>query len=250
MKSLYESILSSTKSGYYSLVEDWCKKHLRSLKNGTEEHGWMINPSMKVTNWTDGRSVNTLHIPSEYDLDIPDYIKFDGNPKGNFMIGQALNHMKPNQLPEVCEVLYISGYTKTIPSFKMTCISGLYINDYNQFLTKIEPIEIKMYSILNGNGNIKPIINLNNTKIDLESMMNIHVTGEVNRLCIQKTPAAETIKKFIQKNRKDKFKRGECKECEQYFNEIFKSLPGLRFIELSDRTHIEWNERMQKWYIF
>ena len=248
MKSLYESILSSTKSGSYALIEDWCKKHLRSMKNGDDEHGWMINSKMRVTNWTNGRSVNTIQIPSEYGLDIPDYIKFEGNEDGNFMIGQALNHMKPEQLPECCEVLYISGYTKTIPSFKMRCMSGLYINDYSQLLTKIEPIEIEMHSTQNGNK--KPIINLSNTKIDIESLKNIHVTGEVNRLNIQKTPAAETIKKFIQKNRPDKLKRGECPECEDYLSEMFKSLPGLRYIELSDRSHIEWNERMQKWYLF
>ena len=79
MKSLYESILSSTKSGSYALIEDWCKKHLRSMKTGNDEHGWMINSKMRVTNWTNGRSVNTIQIPSEYGLDIPDYIKFEGN---------------------------------------------------------------------------------------------------------------------------------------------------------------------------
>ena len=143
--------------------------------------------------------------------------------------------------------MYISGLIKTIPSFKIKC-NGLYINDYSNLLEKIEPIELEMYS--SKGGHKKPIINLSDTKVDLESVKNINVTGEVNRLNISNTPASEEIKKFVQKHRKDKLKRGECSDCEEYFKEIFKNLPQLRYIELSSRSHIEWNERTQKWYIF
>ena len=253
MKTLYESILSSTKSGAYSTIKKWCEDHLLSMKNpiglvsDNEEHGWMIDKDMCVTNWTNGKSINTIQIPSSFALEIPSYIKFKGNIDGNFMIGQALNYMKDNQLPKECDVLYISGLTKIIPSFKIKC-NGFYINDYSHLLEKIEPIELEMYSSMGGHK--KPIINLSDTKVDLESVQNIKVTDEVNRLNISNTPASEEIKKFVQKHRKDKLKRGECQECEEYFNEIFKNLPKLRYIELSSRSHIEWNERMQKWYIF
>lgn len=249
MISLYESILSSTKSGSYALIDEWCKKNLRSMSNGVEEHGWMINSKNHVTNWTNGTSTNSIQIPSSYDTPVPDYIKFDGNEKGNFMIGQALNFMKPNQLPEVCEVLYISGYTKVIPSFKMKCISGLYISDYNHMLTGIEPIEIEMHATQSGNR--RPMINLDNTNIHLEDLQNIHITGEVYSLYIKKTPVAQEIYKTIKKLDKKGAKEGK-NLFEDYLNEIFneKDWPGLRYIYLGERTHLEHNPKTKLWYSF
>lgn len=68
MKTLKESILKSVKAGKYALVEEWCKKYLKS--------DYEITKDLKI-NLKDNRL--NLHY-EDYD-ELPDYIEFEDNPK-------------------------------------------------------------------------------------------------------------------------------------------------------------------------
>lgn len=248
MKSLYESILGSTKSGAYSLIQKWCDEHLSRKSWDERETGYMITPDMRISNWTNGKSVNQLHVDSSYDERVPDYIKFSKELPGAFFVGQMLNNMKEDQLPKKTTQLYISGKTKNIPSFKMECTHGFSVNDYAQELEHINPIELEMHTV----GHHKPIIGLDNTKIEMTDLKNIKVIGDVDRLKIQNTPAANEIIKEIKKLEKKHGKvdkhSGEQPPYAEYLDQIFDNFPSLRYVELAGRTSLEHNPRTMLWY--
>ena len=245
MISLFESILSSTKSGAYSIIKKWCQENLRSMKNGEDEHGWMIDGDMKITNWTNGKSTNALNVENSKTGPVPSYIKFAEELKGSFFVGQLLNWLKPEQLPKHVGLLYISGLTGKIPTFSMECKHGIYVIDKTEKLKHIDPIYIQSST----DGGQKPIYDFNDTQIDFESIQNIHVEGDIYKLGIKNTPAAEEIKKQIKKCKKADEKYG-TNTLEEYLESVFGHLPGLRFIELSARTSIEHNPKDLKWYVF
>ena len=245
MRSLFESILGSTKSGAYNVIKTWCEKNLRSMKNGEDEHGWMIDGNLCVTNWTNGKSVNSLFVDSKSSGSVPSCIKFAERLPGSFFVGQLLNYLKPEQLPKHVNLLYISGLTEKIPTFSMECRHGIYVNEYPQKLTHIDPIYIQSST----DGHQEPAYNFNDTKIDFESIQNIHVEGNIYKLDIQNTPAAEVIKKQIKKCKKVDEKNG-TDTLTPYLESVFGHLPGLRFIGLSTRTAIEHNPKDLKWYVF
>jgi len=252
MISLYESILGSTKSGAQMMIKKWCEENLNfwRISGPMKANDFVIQSDGKVTN-APKLNINLKNVNSK----VPDYVKF-GEITENFYAGSALKYMTQEQLPPKVELLYISGQTETIPSFKMECTHGLYINEYPQQLKHIEPIYIECHST-NG-GNHKPIINLDLSQIELDDLKNIHVTGEIRDLYIKKTPAAKELHKTVKKLDKKAAKEGlyqgvtdRVPPYEDYLNEIFteKDWPGLRFIYLSDRTMLEHNPKTQHWYL-
>lgn len=249
MKSLYESILSSTKSGVPVIIKKWCEENLDfGNANGiTRPSTFVIQNDRRITN-APKLNLNLTNVNEK----IPDYIKF-GEMTESFFVGTALKYMTKEQLPPKVKLLYIGGQTETIPSFKMECTQGLYINDYPQDLKHIEPIYIECHST-NG-GHRKPIINLGFTQIKLEDLKNIHVTGDIYELDIKKTPAAQEIHKTVKNMEKEAERKGYFSDLnpvppfEEYLDEIFNSQdwPGLRYIYLSDRKILEHNPRTKHW---
>lgn len=253
MKSLYESILGSTKSGAHAMIQKWCEENLDfwNTPGVSNANDFQILPDGRITNF--GKyNMNLKHVNKK----VPDYIRF-AEISEYFYAGTALKYMKQEQLPPKVGLLYISGQIETIPSFEMECTHGLYINEYPQSLKHIEPIYIECHST--NCGNHKPIINLDLTQIEIDDLKNIHITGDVRDLYIKKTPAAKELQKTVKKLDKKTAKSGyvhipgsdSVPPFEDYLNEIFpeKDWPGLRFVYLGDRTMLEHNPKTKHWYL-
>ena len=251
MKSLYESILSSTRSGAIEMIKKWCEENLNFWKSPglMKSNDFVIQSDGKITN------VPNLNIDLRWVKErVPDYIKF-GEITENFYVSNALKYMTQNQLPPKVKLLYISGQLGTIPSFKMECTQGLDISDYPQDLKHIDPIYLECHST-NG-ATKKPSIDLRLSQIGLEDLKNIHITGDIYDLNIRQTPAAKELHKMMRRIENQAKRNGYVPDkntappYEEYLDELFnpKDWPGLRFIYLSDWTMLEHNPRTNHWLL-
>ena len=241
MKSIKESILSSTKTGKDALIKQWCDKYLQywSPING-DAPKYSITKGGKITSPSGGEDII---ISSELKEKVPSYIKFD-EIKGNFYIQTELGFFKQEQLPPYMERLFISN-CKTIPSLKLKLDTHLSVNDliekpgYNKLET-IEPIEIEFTKKSKFE---KPNIHLENTNIDLKSLLNIK-TNYLYVLYIQNTPAAKEILKNIKKYKDSPDKQNE------YLKDVFKNFPGIYKIFLSPRIYITHRENTDNFVVW
>jgi hypothetical protein len=239
MKSLYESILSSTKSGIKSLRKEWCDENIMSVS--LREHPYEITDDGKIVPDYPG---NPLILKYWDGNPVPSYIKFGDLGKSNFLPYDTLKGLKQEQLPENCAVFYITGEVGTIPSLRIKAQFGLYVNWFHTRLTKIEKLEIECST----KNNRKPIIDLSETKIDLEDVLNITVIGDVYTLKIKKTPAAKELLKIFKKEERNSELDLNRGFISKELNEMFKNFPELRYIETSDRTRLEHNPKTDRWY--
>ena len=241
MKTLKESILSSTKTGKDLLIKQWCEKYLQywcPLDGDAAKYS--ITKDGKIT--TPPESGN-LTVSDTLKEKAPSYIKFD-EIDGNFFISTELSFFKQEQLPPYMRKLFINN-CKTIPSLKLKIDTHLSVNDsfntkgYNKLET-IEPIEIEF----NKNSKYeKPNINLSDTKVDLKSVLNIK-TNYLYSLGICKTPAADEILKNVKKLIDDE------KALQKYLGDICRNFPGLRRLYLSPRKSIYYNSSKDTYDIF
>lgn len=235
MKTLYESILGSTKSGKIQLIKDWCEENIAAA------YTYVINADGKIIPEYPGNPINLKNWNGK---SIPSYIKFGDFGKGNFFVNGALNELKSEQLPDNCAILYINGDIGTIPTRRIKAQFGFSINGFQHKLTNIEILEIECST----KNKRKPIIDLSYTKVNLDDVLNITVIGDVYTLKIQKTPAAKELLKIFKKQEKnsepDLYRGFISKEL----NEMFKNFPELRFIEIGDRTILEHNPKTDCWY--
>lgn len=240
MKTLYESILGSTKSGKIKLIKNWCDENIITTIL-SREHPYEINSDDKIVPDYPGNQIN---LKSWDGKPVPSYIKFGDLGKSNFAISNMINGMKPEQLPENCSVFYISGEVDTIRPIRIKAQFGFAINFHRPLLKKIEKLEIEC----NTKNNRKPIIDLSNSKVNLENVLNITVIGDIYSLKLKKTPAAKELLKI--------FKKQELKSepdlnrgfISKELNDMFKNFPELRYIEIGDRTTLEHNPKTDRWY--
>ena len=123
MKTLYESILSSTGSGKKVMIEKWCQEH-----KPFQDH-WIINKNLEIERSTnDGYD---LILPFDTYSALPDYIQFADDMTLRVLIGTSA-YMKMNieslrGLPKYCRKLIIKGEIKELPAFEIkTCYFALH----------------------------------------------------------------------------------------------------------------------------
>lgn len=239
MKSLYESILGSTKAGKIQVIKDWCEENISGIVSNAPIY--IITDDGKIV---PGYPGNPLVLKDWNGKSIPSYVKFGDFGRGNFFSDTALTELKNEQLPDNCSVIYISGKIGTIPSRRIKAQFGLSLNEYPQKLTNIEKLEIECSSI---NGR-KPVIDISLSNVKLKDVLNITVIGDIYNLKISKTPAAKELlkifKKLESKSEPDLNRGFISKEL----NEMFKNFPELRYIEIGERTRLEHNPKTDKWY--
>ena len=242
MKTLYESILGSTKAGKIQVIKNWCEENILRLSfSGDNPSLYKINDDGKIIPNYPGNPINLKYWNGK---PIPSCVKFGDFGEGNFFSDTALIELKNEQLPDNCSIFYISGKIGTIPSRRIKAQFGIYINEYPQKLTNIEKLEIECSS----KNNRKPIIDISYTNVKLEDVLNITVIGDIYNLKITKTSAAKELlkifKKLESKSEPDLNRGFISKEL----NEMFKNFPELRYIEIGDRTRLEHNPKTDRWY--
>lgn len=121
MKSLYESILSSTKSGVKSLIKDWCDEN--KIFNGHYD----INDKMEIIRkYTKIESTIFLYLPFTKYTKLPSYIKFADDENLSVHVGiHAKTGSKLSKiesfdgLPKVCRNLVIFSTSDFLPNLKV-----------------------------------------------------------------------------------------------------------------------------------
>lgn len=242
MRTLYESILGSTKSGKFQMIKDWCDENITCIgMPGDDSNPYKLDNDGKIIPSYPGNPINLKYWNGK---SIPSYIKFGDFGKGNFFSDTALTELKNEQLPENCSVIYISGKIGTVPSRRIKAQFGLSLNEYPQKLNKIEPFEIECSS-LNGR---KPVINISLSNVKLSDVLNITVIGDIYRLDISNTPAAKELLKIFKKQESKSEPDLNRGFISKELNEMFKNFPELRYIQIGDRTSLEHNPKTDKWY--
>ena len=221
MKSLKESILSSTKTGkegISDLIEKWCKNHMKFSKDT-----YSFTKDNKIVN----KGVYDI-IVTDINENIPHYINF-GKLSGNFILhDEAINYFNQEQLPKgsYAFYIYINKDIEITKSFKYNVKNGFQIsNEYSRKNIKngikiIEPIEI------NFPNKDFTFISIENTKIDISSIQNIKSNNK--SLFISGTPAALTLSNKVRMLKKDKY------AFYKYMNDTFKNMPDLNWIKYGD----------------
>ena len=226
MKTLKESILSSTKTGkegISDLIEKWCKKHI-AYSNGT----YLFTKDNKIVN----KYIYDI-VVKDINENVPHYINF-GKLKGGFVLhDEAINYFNQEQLPEESYAfhIYINNDIEITNSFKYNVKNRFQIeNEYSRKNIKngikiIKPIEI------NFPNKDFTLINIENTKIDISSIQNIKSNNK--SLFILGTPAALTLshKVVMLKKNKEAFYK--------YMNETFKNMPDLNWINYGVGAHLK-----------
>ena len=221
MKSLKESILSSTKTGkegISDLIEKWCKKHIEYSKDT-----YSFTKDNKIVN----KGVYDIVVNDIYE-NVPHYINF-GKLKGSFILhDEAINYFNQEQLPKESYALYIyiNNDIEITKSFKYNVKNGFQIsNEYSRKNIKngvkiIEPIEI------NFPNKDFTFISIENTKIDISSIQNIKSNNK--SLFISGTPAALTLSHKVRMLKNNKY------AFYKYMNDTFKNMPDLNWIKYGD----------------
>lgn len=138
MKTLYESILSSTNSGKAHFdeitkkkIDEWMNKYNGACK-------YVINDDLTIT-LIETISAKTIYLYAEYN-ELPEYIKFKNCEDYNIAIYNAKNIKSFKGLPAQCNEFYIiSPALKELPPLKISC-NSCYINA--QSLQKIDDLNI------------------------------------------------------------------------------------------------------------
>lgn len=231
MKSLYESILSSTQSGKDSLIKKWIFDNLLNH----EMHTYNMNSVDELFDITpDGISTkrkSNMCVDIDFNVkgEIPKEIKFN-QIYDCFAFGKKKN-ITVKQLPKYAHKLYINGEIGTIPSFKMEVSNALEIYGNSTLLSNIEPIELNFVECKKFAPWDDRYIKLDNTHIKKKDMDNIKCTGaSVVRLSIKNTNMQSEILKSIRNIKKGKH-RGEYEdEINAYLTEYFKNFPECKSV--------------------
>lgn len=180
MKSLKESILSSTNTGKVAInrkkIEDWCNEHLKRYK---------ITPDFKVINESDTR-ISLLLVD-----EVPEYIQF-GNITSEFVIGDVINKMTQEQFPDCVKTIQICDCAKIEKPF--------IFNITNYFSTGSlggETLKDGFKKLTIAAKKDNPIISFTDSKLNLKNLQKIQFIGEFDTLNLCATPAGSSLMRHI-----------------------------------------------------
>ena len=234
MKSLYESILKSTKSGKLAFIKKWIFDNLfnhESISRITVED---VDKYFEVSANGEISTKSNIGLNIDNIKELPKDIKFK-DVQASFCFGGKKEYVKPEIFPEYANKIYIDGSIGTIPSFKMDVCCGLVIEDHCPQLYHIEPIELNFVANKKS-GNVweDRYLDLGNTRIKKEDLDNIHCTGKsITALILENTSLEIELLKNIRRIKKGK-KKGEYEhEIYTYLDEYFKNFPKCNIVNIS-----------------
>lgn len=221
MKSLKESILSSTKTGktvFAEKMKEWARENIV-----TE---FVLTPNISSELHSDLRLKNDVK-------EIPEYVKFDY--VNQFFINNLINEITEKQFPKEINILKFHGNVKKLNvDFTLKVNKVISCTAYSKLLEKIEKFDIefeKSNDVYNGN------LDLAFTSLDIDEIQKINVKN-IKTLNILDTPAAKYLLRIAKKFQKSKDVEG----FNEYMNKTFSNMQGLLTIVLNSRTLICKNE--------
>lgn len=225
MKSLYESILSSTNTGKEKIIErlkEWATENLRGS----------FVCDLKISS-TRGGYINIYEMVRE----IPDYINFDYVYE--FNINHHINDITEKQFPNEISVLFFWGDCNEIDCpFTLKVDKKISCSGYQHLLKKIKHFDIEFKK---SNDKNDCELNLDDTLLKLEEIQKI-TAKNINILKIKYTPAANTLLRNCKK-----FQKIDKVDLTKYLDEVFKNIEGVNLVELNSRTMLRKVENY--WYI-
>jgi hypothetical protein len=226
MKSLYESILGSTKTGktvFTEKMKEWARENI-----ATE---FCLTPNISSALNSD------LRLKSDV-KEIPEYVKFDY--VNQFFINNLINEITEKQFPKEINILKFHGNVKKLNvDFTLKVNKVISCTAYSKLLEKIEKFDIEFTnpnSIDSGN------LDLALTSLDIDEIQKINAKN-IKNLNILDTPAAKYLLKIAKKFQKSKDVEG----FNEYINKTFSNMQGLSVIILNSRTLI--HKRGNNWIL-
>lgn len=224
MKTLYESILSSTNTGKTAInrekIEKWIDTNIPYLKNAYE-----INKDLQIC------SKHFISIPEGL-TEIPKYIKF--GDINELVLNCDINILTKEQFPTSMNHFSISGRANNIIdiNFPLKINTRLSFSAFPQLVKEIKNLEVEFPDTTN-----KHFIDLDNTNIEIKDIKNINAKNITN-LYIRDTPAAKKIMRNVNKFIKDK----DNDKMNDYLNDIFGHMPNIKLVVTSQRTTLRNTE--------
>ena len=267
MKSIYESILSSTRTGIRGMIMQWMEE-MNFLSNASI-NTFVFDPS-KYKNTEDIIKISkkgkidipndvsgsiTLYNPyiSHFNAKVPEYINFGECPSMTFYVN--LDYIQLKQLPSTCcDInIYLDGDIKPfsislkkhfniIAPNKKIIIPEIKINTHD--IPDISPNTSGMARIMQKDNTE---ISIKGKDIDFDSLKNIELKNPhrktILRLNIDSAPSKRIIKNLE--------KLQEKEEMDSYLTGLFEKMEGLSiiFIEYKNRTFRIAKDKKQGWQI-
>lgn len=220
MITLYESILSSTKTGKSAInrekIEKWIDTNIPYLKNAYE-----INKDLQIC------SKYSIRIPEGL-TEIPKYIKF--GDVNDIALNCDVNILTKEQFPTSMNHFYISGRANNIIDIKfpLKINNRLSFSAFPHLVKEIKNLEVEFPDATSKHFKI---IDLDTTNIEIKDIKNINAKN-ITHLYIKDTPAAKKIMRNVNKFIKDK----DNDKMNDYLNDIFGHIPNIENVVTLQRT--------------
>ena len=235
MKSLYESILTSTRSGKLAFIKQWIFDNLINHEIMSRLTVDDVDKFFEIGSNGEISTKSNMGLDIDIIKELPKDIKFK-SVQTSFCFGEKKEYVKPEIFPEYANKIYIDGSIGTIPSFKMDVCCGLVIEHHGPQLHHIEPIELNFVANRKS-GNVwgDRYLGLGNTRIEKKDLDNIHCTGEsINGLILENTSLEIELLKNIRRIKKEQRGTGNFRdELDKYLNEYFVNFPQLKSVKIS-----------------
>lgn len=221
MKSLYESILSSTNSGVYSIVNSWCNKSI---------HGPLVDSIFTV----DGKNI-LLNPDNKYTFQVkiipneklPAGFSIKGNDNCVLGVSDFDGKMSMKQLPdEIGSLTLADGKLTTLDDYTVKVNSLLALNMYN--LNDIKNLNVEF-----NNTRINQLI-IRPANFDYNMFKNIK-SDTLLKLDISDTRTGEDIIEACKKSKN--------KVVTDVVSDLFVNMPKLNTVQLKNRTMLSKNNK-------
>jgi hypothetical protein len=220
MKTIYESILSSTKTGKTAItkekIEKWIDANIPYLKNAYE-----INNDLQIC------SNCLIRIPEGL-TEIPKYIKF--GDVNDIALNCDVNILTKEQFPTSMNTFLISGRANNVIDIKfpLKINNRFSFSAFPHLVKEIKNLEVEFPDTTSKHFKI---IDLDTTNIEIKDIKNINAKNITN-LYIKDTPAAKKIMRNVNKFIKDK----DNDKLNDYLNDIFSHMPNIENVFTLQRT--------------
>jgi hypothetical protein len=229
MKSLKESILSSTKTGSTGIIKNWCDKYIG-------EGRYTLTTDNKVAG---EKNYGGVYIYPEKIGDelIPEYIKFAEGISYLSMPSHAFNSLKKDQLPKEVGNLSIKMTDTHLKSFEISVKTSFSISNNSKYDKPIKSFDDIYINFLPEKDYVETKINLYDSEFDVNNLKKLHITTQNNNpklILNDSSKAAKQInKEYLKICRETKNDLGYVnrnKRFSDYMNNLLSNAKDLKCV--------------------